>query len=267
MSGSLHDIQEKQETSPIVQRILALTKERDESKALLAETQHELEKTQRSFNDLKTILAETRSSISDFGRQKDALEGRNRELQTRLSEIQGTAAAVMKEKEILDRQCHDLQRTLSESKSSIVAMGMEKETTHRRNVELQTLLFDAKNAHSHVPEQHRPFDIKHISMTAEGILREKDMVQRQLLGMQEFVTAMDTVLGLGDAVLSDNLKIALRRECGGQERLLEKLMLQREELEAWREEVRRERDLTAAAIQDMNDVLSGLDHFAIRKFY
>jgi hypothetical protein len=226
----------------------------------------ELEKTQKSFADLKIVLDKTRSSIADFGIQKEALEGRNQELQKRLSEIEITAAGIRKEKE-------ELQRSLSESRTSVrntVKHDKLGGSVYVQRPDLQvSKQSDARNAHSNLGEPHRwsqerrPRDG---NMNAEaGNRRELKMMERQLQGVQEFVTAMDTILGLGDAVLTEDLKTALRRDCGGQGRLLEKLMLQREELEAWRQELLRERALTTASMQDLEDVLNGLDPFAVRK--
>lgn len=226
----------------------------------------ELEKTQKSFADLKNVLDKTRSSIADFGIQKEALEGQNRELQKRLSEIESTAAGMRKEKE-------ELQRTLSESRTSVrnsVKHDKLGGSVYLQRADLQVSKHsDARNAHSNLGEPHRWSQEKRPrdgNMNAEaGDRRELEMMERQLYGVQEFVTAMDTILGLGDAILTEDLKTALRRDCGGQGRLLEKLMLQREELEAWREELIRERALTKASMQDLEDVLNGLDPFAVRK--
>lgn len=226
----------------------------------------ELEKTQKSFADLKIVLDKTRSSIADFGIQKEALEGRNQELQKRLSEIEITAAGIRKEKE-------ELQRTLSESRTSLrnsVKHDKLGGSVYVQRADLQvSKQSDARNAHSNLGEPHRwsqerrPRDG---NMNAEpDNRRELEMMERQLQGVQEFLTAMDTILGLGDASLTEDLKTALRRDCGGQGRLLEKLMLQREELEAWRQELLRERALTTASMQDLEDILNGLDPFAVRK--
>lgn len=242
-----------------MQRVFALTTERDEMRK-------ELEKTQKSFADLKIVLDKTRSSIADFGIQKEALEGRNQELQKRLSEIEITAAGIRKEKE-------ELQRTLSESRTSVrnsVKHDKLGGSVYVQRADLQvSKQSDARNAHSNLGEPHRwsqerrPRDG---NMNAEADnRRELEKMERQLQGVQEFVTAMDTILGLGDAFLSEDLKTALRRDCGGQGRLLEKLMLQREELEAWRQELLRERALTTASMQDLEDVVNGLDPFAVRK--
>jgi hypothetical protein len=158
-------------------------------------------------------------------------------------DLENSLAALRKEKEGLERECHNLQRSLhgaSRTSSVITPLpGQQRKGTLIRPNEQE------------------------VQIERELIMQQQ---QHQILDeFKEFAAAVDMVLSLGSSMLTQDLQNSLRHKCGHQERILESLMQQREELEVWREELGKERQLSAAAILDLHDALNGINAQILRK--
>ncbi|CAM6048313.1 unnamed protein product [Sphagnum compactum] len=189
------------------------------------------------------IVAKVSTLVKERKESKLVLATMQQEHATVQKDLENSLAALRKEKEGLERECRNLQRSLhGASRTSSVITPL--------------------------PGQQQKGTL--IGPNEQEVQKERELImqqqQHQILDeFKEFAAAVDMVLSLGNSMLTQDLQNSLRHKCGHQERILESLMQQREELEVWREELGKERQLSAAAILDLHDALNGIDAQTLRK--
>ncbi|CAK9272811.1 unnamed protein product [Sphagnum jensenii] len=188
------------------------------------------------------IVAKVSTLVKERKESKLVLATMQQEHATVQKDLENSLAALRKEKEGLERECRNLQRSLhGASRTSSVITPL--------------------------PGQQQKGTL--IGPNEQEVQKERELImqqqQHQILDeFKEFAAAVDMVLSLGNSMLTQDLQNSLRHKCGHQERILESLMQQREELEVWREELGKERQLSAAAILDLHDALNGIDAQTLR---